>query len=128
MLNTKRLIVATIMGLITGFICYLLAFSGPGEVPTPVTYQIILSRTLIGFAIGISIFKMGHWVIHGAVIGIIFSLPLSFSGLMAPDNPEYTQSMMFIMTIVLGLVYGILIEFVTTVLFKAEMKVQVKQV
>lgn len=69
---------------------------------------------------------MGHWLIHGAVIGIIFSVPLAFSGLMAPDNPEYSKSMIFIMTIVLGLIYGVLIEFVTTVLFKAKMPEKVK--
>ena len=121
MLNTKRLIIATVMGIAAGFICFFLASNSPGELPTAVAYQIIFSRTLIGFAIGISIFNTGHWVIHGAVIGIIFSLPLAFSGLMAPDNPEYSKSMMFIMTIVLGLIYGLLIEFVTTVLFKAKM-------
>jgi uncharacterized membrane protein len=126
MLNTRRLIVATVMGFVTGFICYLLASSGPGELPAAVAYQIILSRVLAGFAIGISIFKVGHWLIHGAVIGIIFSLPIAFSGMMALDNPEYSKSMMFIMTVVLGLIYGILIEFVTTVLFKAVMPTKVK--
>jgi hypothetical protein len=41
---------------------------------------------------------------------------------MAPDNPEFDKSTMFIMTVALGLIYGILIEFVTSVLFKAKMQ------
>ena len=69
---------------------------------------------------------MGHWTVHGLVIGLIFSLPLAFSGFMAPDNPEFTKTTMFVMTIVLGMVYGLLNEFVTTVLFKAKIPVPVK--
>jgi hypothetical protein len=126
MFSTKRFIVATLAGIGTGFVCFALASSGPSALPQPVAYQIILSRTLIGFAIGISIFKLGHWTIHGGVIGLIFSLPLAFSGLMATDNPEFSKSGMFIITIVLGIIYGILIEFITSVLFKAKMQVTVK--
>ncbi len=126
MLNTKRLIIATIMGFICGFICYGLASSGPQLLPTEVAIQIILSRALLGFAIGISIFKMGHWTIRGAVMGIIFSIPLAVGGLMAPVNSEFSSSSMFIATIVMGIIYGLLIELITTVLFKAKMPVQVK--
>ena len=125
MFNAKRFIIATLMGFVTGFICFTLA-SSSGELQTPIAYQIIFSRALIGFAIGISVFRMGHWLVHGGVIGIIFSLPLAFSGLMAPDSPEFSKSSMFIMTLVLGLIYGILIELVTTVLFKAKMQVAEK--
>lgn len=126
MLNTKRLIIATIMGVLCGLICFVLASSGSTALPTAVAYQIILSRALAGFAIGISIFKMGHWTIHGAVIGLLFSLPLAVNGFMAPENPEYTHSSMFIATLVMGVIYGLLIEFVTTVLFKAPMPVSIK--
>jgi hypothetical protein len=126
MFSTKRFIVATVMGFVTGFICLAFASGGPEPLPSAVAWQIVFSRALAGFAIGISIFKMGHWTIHGAVIGLIFSLPLAFSGLMAPDNPEFSKDLMFIMTCVLGVVYGLLIEFVTTVLFKAKIPVQVK--
>lgn len=126
MLNSKRLIIATLMGVISGFICFALASSGPEPLPIAVAYQIILSRVLLGFAIGISIFKMGHWAIHGAVIGLIFSIPMAISSFMAPENPEFSHSTMFISTLVMGIIYGILIEFVTTVLFKAKMPVQVK--
>ena len=56
------------------------------------------------------------------MIGALFSIPLAFSGLMSPENPEYSKIVMFIMTVVLGMVYGFLIEFVTSVLFKAKIK------
>jgi hypothetical protein len=128
MFTTKRFIIATLMGIATGFICLALASGSPGVLPEPVAYQLIFSRALAGFAIGISIFQMGHWSIHGAVIGAVFSLPLAFSGLMAPDNPEFDKNIMFIMTIILGMVYGILIEFVTSVLFKAKMQLAPKAV
>jgi D-alanyl-lipoteichoic acid acyltransferase DltB (MBOAT superfamily) len=126
MLNINRLIVATIMGVVSGLICFGFASSGSAELPAAVAWQIIISRTLIGFAIGISIFKMGHWTVHGAVIGLLFSIPLAVSGFMAPDNPEFSKSSMFIAAMVMGVVYGLLIEFVTTVLFKAKMPVRIK--
>jgi hypothetical protein len=117
----KRIIIATLSGLLCGFICYGFA-SSSGELPYAVSLQIIASRTLMGFAIGISSVKMGHWTVHGIIMGILFSLPLAFSGLMAPEIPEFSKSMMFVSTLVMGLIYGLLIELITTVLFKAKTK------
>ena len=122
MTNAKRAIVATLSGVLCGFICYGLASSGPGQLAWPVSVQIILSRTLIGFAIGVSCWRMHHWSIHGLVMGAIFSLPLAFSGLMAPDNPEYSKAGIWVMTVVMGMIYGLLIEVITSVLFKARQK------
>ena len=119
MKKAKRITVATLSGVLFGFVCFRLASSSSGELAWPVAAQIIASRTLIGFAIGISCLSMGHWSIHGLLMGIIFSLPLAFSGLMAPENPEYTKTCMFIGTLVLGMVYGFLIELITSVFFKA---------
>lgn len=118
MVNPKRLMVATLSGLLFGFVCYGLASSG-GGLPMPVAYQIIAERTLIGFAIGISVLKLGHWTLHGLVMGFLVSIPLAFSGLMAPENPEFTKLTMFVMTILLGMIYGVLIELITTKFFKA---------
>lgn len=116
----KRLIIATIAGLAFGFVCYSLAASGSDELPCPVGLQIILSRTLIGFAIGISNLKLGHWSVHGIVMGLIFSLPLAISGMLAPENPEFTKEMMLVSTLVMGIIYGFLIELITTLIFKAK--------
>jgi K+-transporting ATPase c subunit len=53
---------------------------------------------------------------------MLFSLPLAFSGLMAPENPEFSSTMMFISTIILGMIYGFLIELITTLVFKAKVE------
>ena len=119
MAKPKRVVIATLSGLLFGFVCYSLASSGPGELAWPVALQIITSRTLIGVAIGISGLALGHWSVHGLVMGFLFSIPLAFSGLMAPENPDFTKTSMFIWTVVLGMIYGLLIEVITSVFFKA---------
>ena len=118
---TKRIVVATLSGVLCGFVCFRLASSG-GTLPWPIAVQIVTSRTLIGFAIGISALRLRHWAIHGPLLGLVFSLPLAFSGLMAPDNPEFSRTGMWVMTVVFGMIYGLLIELITSVFFKARMK------
>ena len=119
MSKTKRITVATLSGVLFGFVCYGLASRGPGELPWPVSVQIVVSRTLIGFAIGISCLRMLHWSLHGLLMGTIFSLPLAFSGLMAPESPEFSKTAMFVSTVVFGMIYGLLIEVITSLVFKA---------
>ena len=119
MKSKKRLLVASISGLLFGFVCYGFALSGGGDLPMPVAVQIILSRTLIGFALGISTFKFGNWALRGTLFGLIFSLPLAFSGMMAPENPEFPPMMMFYSSVVMGMIYGFLIEVITSIFFKA---------
>ncbi len=114
----KRIIVASVSGIACGFICLGLASSG-GTLPWPVSVQIIVSRSLIGFAIGISAVSIGHWSLNGVVMGALFSLPLGFSGLMAPENPEFSKTMMLVSTLVMGMIYGLIIETVTSLVFKA---------
>jgi hypothetical protein len=122
MAKGKRITVATLSGVLFGFVCYWLASSGAGQLSWPIAVQIVLSRTLIGVAIGISCIRLHHWAVHGLLMGLIFSLPLSFSGLMAPENPEFSRAAMFISTVVLGMVYGLLIEVITSLVFRARMK------
>ena len=122
MKSSKRLVIATLGGLFFGLVCYSLASSGPEPLPFPVVAQIITSRLMMGFAIGLSRFTFGHWTIHGILLGILFSLPLAFGGLMAPENPEFSSTEMMTWTIVFGAVYGLIIELLTTVLFKAGAK------
>ena len=122
MKNSKRIIIATLSGIVFGFVCFAFASSGPEPLPWPIALQIILSRTLIGVAIGISSLSFMHWSLHGIIMGLLFSLPLAFSGLMAPENPQFNASAMFIWTVVLGMIYGVLIEVITSLLFKAKIK------
>lgn len=114
----KRLVVATLSGVLFGLVCFGLS-SSAGPLAWPIIAQIIASRTLIGVAIGISRFSLGHWAVHGLVMGLVFSIPLAFSGLMAPDSPEFSKTAMFISTLVMGMIYGLLIEVITSVVFKA---------
>ena len=118
----KRVIIATLSGVLFGLVCLALASSGPGPLAWPVAAQIVASRTLIGVAIGISSLSLGHWAVHGLAMGGLFSLPLAFSGLMAPDSPEYSKAGMWVMTVVLGMVYGLLIEVITSAAFKARQR------
>lgn len=118
MVRSKRLAVASLSGFLFGLACSSLA-SSSGNLPTPVAYQIIAERTLMGFAIGISMLRLGHWSLHGLFMGCVFSLPLAFSGLMAPDNPAFSPASMVIWTVVLGMIYGLLTEVITTKIFRA---------
>jgi hypothetical protein len=120
MQSAKRIMIATLSGVLFGFVCYGFASSGPAPLPLPVALQIITSRTLIGFAIGISSITLKHWSLHGLVLGLIFTLPLAFSGLLAPETPEFGQTEMFVSTLVMGMIYGLLIEVITSVIFKAK--------
>ena len=122
MKNVNRLIFATLLGGLFGFACYGLASRGPELLAWPLALQIIFSRTLIGFAIGICCFKLGNWTLRGLILGIIFSLPLAFSGMMAPASPDFSKAGMFIATLGLGAIYGLLIEIITMVVFKAKQK------
>jgi hypothetical protein len=116
----KRLIIATLSGLLFGFVCFGFACSGSGEIETWLGISIIASRTLMGFGIGISRFSMKNWAIHGIIMGFIFSLPAAFGTMMGPVNPEFTPEMLAISTVVMGIIYGFLIELITSVFFKAK--------
>ena len=119
-MKTKRIIIATILGLIAGFICNALAMSGSSEITLAISLSIILSRTLIGFVIGISNLKCKHWSIHGLLIGLLVGIPAAFGAISGPENPEFPHNIMFISTIFMGMVYGFLIELITSVIFKVK--------
>lgn len=114
----KRFIIATILGLVFGFVCYGFASSGNEPLPLALALSIILSRMLIGFAIGVNRFKMKHWSIRGLVFGFVFSLPGGFSAMSGPENPEFSHQLMLISTIAMGMIYGFFTELITTVVFK----------
>jgi len=119
--KSRRILIATLAGVLFGFVCYGFASSGSESLFWPVAVQIILSRTLMGFAIGISSLKI-NWVLHGLLLGIIFTLPLAFSGMMAPGTEAFSKTAMLLSTLFMGLVYGFLIELITSVLFKAKVQ------
>ena len=111
----RRISIATFLGLLCGVVCMALASSN-SPFPLAIKMQIIANRALIGFAIGISALKMKWWI-HGLLMGLLFSLPLGFSSMMAMG---LTPTLLFLMTVLLGMLYGLIIELFTTVVFKAE--------
>ena len=112
MLKAKRVIIATIGGIIFGIVCMLFASSGPEPISNVMKLTIILSRTMIGFTIGISALRMKWWL-HGMVIGLISSIPAAVPVL------ENSPTSIAVMTVVMGIIYGFLIELITTVIFKS---------
>jgi len=119
-MKIKRLIIATLLGVAFGFVCNTMASGGGKEIPLALAINIIVGRALIGFGIGISRFSLKHWSLHGLVMGLIFSIPAAFGALLAPESPEFSHSRMFIATLIMGMIYGLLIELITTVVFKAK--------
>lgn len=117
-----RILVATLAGVLFGFICYWISCGTAETLEWPSAVQIILIHTLMGFAIGISLFKW-NWILHGIIMGLIFSLPLAFplafDGLLA-ESAEMSSTGIFIGTLILGIVYGFLTELITSVIFKAK--------
>lgn len=117
----KRLLFATLLGVVFGFVCFGFAASGNNDVSWQLAVSIVLGRTLIGFGIGISRLKI-YWALHGLLMGLVFSLPFGFSAMLGPENPEFSHHMMLISSVVMGMIYGFLIELLTSVVFKARLK------
>lgn len=112
MLTTKRVIIATICGFVFGIVCMLLASSNPNaaSLPAITKWMIIISRTMMGFMIGISAIRLNWWL-HGIVLGAIASIPMAIPVL---DRPTIA-----IGSIVMGIIYGFLTEVITSIFFKA---------
>jgi hypothetical protein len=110
-----RVLVTTFLGFIFGIVCWLLASSG-GPMPASIAWSIILSRTLLGFVIGISAWKI-NYVLHGIILGFIVSIPMAVSAL------GTNGFKIFLGTLIMGIIYGFLIELITHFVVK-EKKVE----
>ncbi len=112
MVYTKRLGNSTLLGVLMGILCWIggmksgIAFTGGMVAGT------ILNRAFIGFVIGISSLPW-NYLAHGAIIGVLGSVP------MAAFSPNMRG---FVMILLFGALWGLLIEFITTKAFKAPMK------
>lgn len=113
MVKSKRLIVATSFGFVAGLICYF----GALLLDIPADFirflNIIAHRTLIGFVIGISALRL-NWILHGLIIGEIVGLPFFFFDLITGVN-----LIIVFLILVINAAFGIMIEFFTTIVFKA---------
>jgi hypothetical protein len=114
MVGVKRISVATLCGLLFGLVCMVLATSDPessGSLSMTIKLNIVLSRTLMGFMIGISALKL-QWWLHGLVIGFISSIPMAIAVMDRMD--------IMIGTLVMGLIYGFLTELITSIFLKSK--------
>ncbi len=108
----KRITIATLFGVVAGALCATISFSAGLLSFSAVTLiWILLNRTVMGFVIGISGLKL-HWAWHGilmgVVVGSIFSWFLYMNGMK-----------MAVFTPIGNAIFGLMIEFFTTVVFKA---------
>lgn len=106
-----RIMVATILGLLTGLFCAWGTYRS-ADVGIWILVGIVLSRTVAGFAIGISSLKISWWL-HGILLGFIFGLPLSFQALSI-------NAYVFFVLLIASIVYGFIIELITSFVFRAK--------
>jgi hypothetical protein len=108
-----RLLVTTILGFLFGVVCWLLSSSGQPQMPAAMSWSIIFSRALIGFVIGISAWKI-NYMLHGIILGFIVSIPMALGGL------SFQGFKIFLATLIMGMIYGFLIELITHLIVKEE--------
>jgi len=108
----KRITIATLFGVVAGALCATISFSAGILTFTAVNLVwILLNRTVMGFAIGISGLKL-HWAWHGILMGVVVGSIFSYF--------LYMQGMkMAVFTPIGNAIFGLMIEFFTTVEFKA---------
>jgi hypothetical protein len=109
----KRLAIATLFGLVAGVICATVASSGHLLKLTTVSLLwILLNRTVMGFAIGVSGLRL-HWAWNGIIMGLVVGSIFSYYIFMDLGQPKVA------LLIPIGnAIFGLLIEFFTTVAFK----------
>lgn len=113
---TKRIIIATLVGVLMGIFCWQGGVMfGLIEDPTNIRIaNIIGHRALMGFVIGISAWRI-NWAAHGIILGsIVGALFILYDAQMGMPT-----AVLFGMLIPGNATYGLIIEFVTTKLFKA---------
>ena len=109
----KRIAVAVFFGLIAGAMCASGAFLGGILTFSAINLLwVLLNRSVMGFAIGISGLKL-HWAWNGIVMGMAVGSIFSYS-LFMKMGPSPIPVVNFFVS---GL-FGLMIEFFTTKVFK----------
>jgi len=114
-MSKKRIIIATLFGFLSGIFCYLLGRYAAGfEINLSNFFMLLTHRTLLGFVLGISVLKW-HWVWHAIIIGLIVGIPdYHFFNMI---SGHFASGIYFFF----GAVWGLMIEFFTTIVFKAKL-------
>ena len=112
----RRFIVCLVGGVVAAGVCLAgrqILFGAPPITWDTVAYT-VLNRVLLGFVIALSGWKIHHYG-HGAIVGLLVSFSVSL-GFMFGDPVRfvaYTSA---------GALYGLLIEWFSTDVFKAPMR------
>lgn len=109
----KRIIIAILFGLVAGLICASGAFYGHILKFSAITLiWVLLNRAVMGFAIGISGLKL-HWAANGAIVGLVVGSIFSYSLFM-----NLGPSPIPLVNFFVNALFGLMIEFFTTKVFK----------
>jgi len=111
--NTKRIIITTVLGLISGAIAVGLVSLSSGGLPPEITLRMLVSFGFMGFVIGISSLRW-HWALNGLVIGGMVGLIEGLAGFAIIGLLE-----MLLIPLIFCMISGFLIEWITTAGFKA---------
>ncbi len=115
----KRIVVATIFGLIMGAICAAGVFyAGFLKFSVVSLSWILLNRAVMGFVIGVSGLKW-HWAWNGIVLGVIVGSIFSYFLYMTLG-----VGLLPVMNFFVNGVFGLIIEFFTSVIFKQRVTTQ----
>ena len=112
-MTKKRVLIATLCGFAAGIICYI-----SGVLLIPIEHNLILfiwvivNRTLLGFVIGISALRV-HWALNGLIVGLTVGLVFPLNAIMLGKEIP-----LIISVYIMSIIYGVLIEFFTSVVFK----------
>ena len=108
----KRILVAAFFGLVMGGICATAAFSaGILKFTSVALVWVLLNRTVMGAVIGMSGLRL-HWAWNGILIGLLVGSVFSYYLFMNVPGPLPA------MNAVANGIFGLIIEFFTTVVFK----------
>jgi hypothetical protein len=111
--NPKRILIATASGVLSGVLCCLIGGHVFGfEISLASQFMIVAHRALLGFVLGISVLRW-HWALHGILLGVIVGIPEQHFMYMLRGS--VTSSLY----VVAGPMWGVVIEFMTLVVFKA---------
>ncbi len=119
----KRIVIATLFGVVAGGICATLTFYGDIAKITALSLGwIFLNRTVLGFVIGASGLKL-HWAWNGIVMGLIVGSIFSYFLFMSTGSATLA-----LLTPIGNVVFGLMIEFFTTIVFKQPAFVRIQPV
>ena len=119
----KRIAIAKFLGLCGGLLCISFVAKEMPEIwdlKNPLFWTIVINRIVLGVMVGIAGFMTIHPIfkfrcfpfLRGAVFGAFVSLSLAFGGIIGNTSSEAMT--IFWATIIIGAVYGLIIDIVAT--------------